>query len=71
MTANRTYKGELAPDFDEVFAVRWVTANGDTVKHKFFARQHAAADYFERLTDYGKEVGVWVGPVTWTQILPV
>ncbi|OEJ34168.1 hypothetical protein BGK67_25060 [Streptomyces subrutilus] len=59
----------MAPDFQRMFAVRWVAANGSSVKHRFFAREHAAADFFERLTDYGKTAGVWTASVTWTQIL--
>jgi hypothetical protein len=60
----------LRPRARQLFAVRWISANVQQVKHRYFVRRCDADAWADRLRAYGKDVQAFETTTRWTEVAP-
>jgi hypothetical protein len=58
----------LWPRARRLFAVRWISATGQLVRHRYFTRRRDAEAWAARLRGYGKDVQAFETTTRWTEV---
>jgi hypothetical protein len=58
----------LEPRAGDLYVVRWVRADGNAVKHRYYRRFNQAANFLARLQAGGWEASVYVSRTAWTDV---
>lgn len=58
-------KNQLKPHDGNLWVVRWVRADGRTIKHRYYRREHDARAFYFKLLEVGRDVAVFRSATGW------